>query len=171
MRSVSVARCFMVYVLCPFCVEHLQVFLHNANFLFLMSLVEIFQDDGNVHVDDNHVVDDDEGDKVDDGHKRVATIPVWQFFKQRVAIWWGDQQWVQHIIPASRRDQPESLPKSNPLNWLTDQHSAYKNSTRTYIQTYLKSNSMALAKVSKFTCSLRAPACLTWPNSVIPIMA
>ena len=37
--------------------------------------------------------------------------------------------------------------------------------------TNLNSNSIALANVSKFTWSFRAPACFTCPNNVMPIIA
>ena len=43
-----------------------------------MGLVEVLQDDGDVHVDDDHKVDDDEGDKVDDGHEGETTISIWK---------------------------------------------------------------------------------------------
>lgn len=49
----------------PTNVEHLKVILDNAYFFLLMCLVEVFQNDGDVHVDDNHVVDDDETSEVD----------------------------------------------------------------------------------------------------------
>ena len=42
-----------------------------------MSLIEILQNDGNVHVDDNHEIDDDKGDKINDRNKRMAAIAVW----------------------------------------------------------------------------------------------
>ena len=41
-----------------------------------MGLIEVLQNDGDVHVDDDHEVDDDEGDKVDDGDDRKATVTV-----------------------------------------------------------------------------------------------
>ena len=41
-----------------------------------MSLIEVLQDDGNVHVDHNHEIDNNEGDKIYDGHKRMTTIPI-----------------------------------------------------------------------------------------------
>ena len=43
-----------------------------------MGLVEVLQDDGDVHVDDDHEVDDDEGHEVDHGHKGVPAVPVRQ---------------------------------------------------------------------------------------------
>ena len=36
---------------------------------------------------------------------------------------------------------------------------------------YLNSNNIALANVSKLTWSFKAPACLTCPNIVMPIIA
>ena len=44
-----------------------------------MGLVEVLQDDGDVHVDDDHEVDDDERHKEDDGDKGEAAVAVWQF--------------------------------------------------------------------------------------------
>ena len=41
-----------------------------------MGLIKILENDGDVHVDDNHEVDDDEGDKVDDGDEGKATIAI-----------------------------------------------------------------------------------------------
>ena len=43
-----------------------------------MGLIKILENDGDVHVDDNHEVDDDEGDKVDDGHEGETTISIWK---------------------------------------------------------------------------------------------
>ena len=43
-----------------------------------MSLIEILQNDGNVHVDHNHEVDDDERHKEDDGDEGEATVSVGQ---------------------------------------------------------------------------------------------
>ena len=57
-----------------------------------MSLIEIFKNDGNVHVDDNHVINYDEWDKVDNCHERVSTIPVWKVTIVGVTIGWGDQK-------------------------------------------------------------------------------
>ena len=44
-----------------------------------MGLVEVLQDDGDVHVDDDHEVDDDERHEEDDGDKGEAAVAVWQF--------------------------------------------------------------------------------------------
>ena len=43
-----------------------------------MGLVEVLEDDGDVHVDDDHEVDDDEGHEVDHGHEGVPAVPVRQ---------------------------------------------------------------------------------------------
>ena len=60
----------------PFSIERLQILLNNTNFLFLVSLVEVFQDDGNVHIDHNHEVDDDERHKEDDCYEGESTVSV-----------------------------------------------------------------------------------------------
>ena len=43
-----------------------------------MGLVEVLQDDGDVHVDDDHEVDDDERHEEDDGDEGEATVAIWQ---------------------------------------------------------------------------------------------
>ena len=43
-----------------------------------MGLVEVLQDDGDVHVDDDHEVDDDERHEEDDGDEGEATVSVGQ---------------------------------------------------------------------------------------------
>ena len=73
-----------------------------------MSLIEILQNDGDVHVDDNHEVDDDKGDKVDDGDKREATVSVRKVFVVRITVWWLGHQRVQHVIPASGGHESEA---------------------------------------------------------------
>jgi len=67
----------------PFAVEHLEVLLDDADLLLLVGLVEVLQDDGDVHVDDDHEVDDDEGDEVDDGDEGEAAVPVGQVLEVR----------------------------------------------------------------------------------------
>ena len=53
-----------------------------------MGLVEVLQDDGDVHVDDDHEVDDDEGDKVDDGDKRKPAVSIRKIFVVWITAWW-----------------------------------------------------------------------------------
>ena len=91
----------------PLGVEHLQVLLDDADLLLLMSLVKVLQDDGDVHVDHDHEVDDDEGDEVDDGHERVAAVAVGQPFEVRIAVRRSDQQRLQDVVPTGRSDQTE----------------------------------------------------------------
>jgi hypothetical protein len=90
----------------PFRVEHLQVLFYDSDLLFLMSLIEVLQDDGDVHVDDDHEVDDDEGDEEDDGDEGVAAVAVWKVFVVVITIRRSDQQWLQDVVPASRSDEP-----------------------------------------------------------------
>ncbi len=66
-----------------------------------MSLVEVLQDDGDVHVNDDHEVDDDEGDEKDDGDKGVATVAVGKVLVMVVTIRRSHQQRLQDIVPAS----------------------------------------------------------------------
>ena len=70
-----------------------------------MSLIEILQNDGNIHVDDNHEVDNDKGDEVDDGNKREAAVSVWKILVVRVTVWRLGHERVQDVIPACRGHQ------------------------------------------------------------------
>ena len=91
-----------------------------------MGLVEVLEDDGDVHVDDDHEVDDDEGHEVDHGHEGVPAVPVRQplvvsrvmihstleielgeYLVVRVAPGRRHQQRLQHVVPARGRHQPE----------------------------------------------------------------
>ena len=73
-----------------------------------MSLIEVLQDDGNVHVDHNHEVDNDKGDKVDDGDEGEATVSVWKMFVVRITVGRLGHQRVQHVIPASGGHESEA---------------------------------------------------------------
>jgi len=66
-----------------------------------MSLIEVLQDDGDVHVNDDHEVDDDEGDKEDDGDKGVAAVSVGKVLVVIVTIRRSHQQRLQDVVPAS----------------------------------------------------------------------
>ena len=71
-----------------------------------MSLIEILENDGDVHVDDDHEVDDDEGHEVDDGDEGEAAVPVGQLLVAGVAVGRLGHQRVQHVVPAGRGHQP-----------------------------------------------------------------
>ena len=51
-----------------------------------MRLVEVLEDDGDVHVDNDHEVDDDEGHKVDDGDEGEPAVPVRQTLHQDIEL-------------------------------------------------------------------------------------
>lgn len=51
-----------------------------------MGLVEVLQDDGDVHVDDDHEVDDDERHEEDDGDEGEATVAVWQILVPWITV-------------------------------------------------------------------------------------
>ena len=71
-----------------------------------MSLIEILENDGDVHVDDDHEVDDDEGHEVDDGDEGEAAVPVGQLLVAGVAVGRLSHQRVQHVVPPGRGHQP-----------------------------------------------------------------
>ena len=51
-----------------------------------MGLVEVLQDDGDVHVDDDHEVDDDERHEEDDGDEGKAAVAVGQGLVVRITV-------------------------------------------------------------------------------------
>ncbi len=51
-----------------------------------MGLVEVLENNGNVHVDYNHKVDNNERDKVDDWNKGKATVSIRKTWKYLVNI-------------------------------------------------------------------------------------
>ena len=53
-----------------------------------MGLVEVLQDDGDVHVDDDHEVDDDERHEEDDGDEGKAAVAVGQGLVVRITVRW-----------------------------------------------------------------------------------
>lgn len=52
-------------LLAPADVEHLQIVLDDPYLFFLVCLIEILENDGDIHVNNDHIVDDDEASKVD----------------------------------------------------------------------------------------------------------
>jgi len=93
-------------LLWPSDVEHLKVILNNANLLFLVCLVEVLQDDGDIHVDHNHVTNDDKTGEICDCQQGGTTVPIWLAVVRRVTVWWLHHQRLQHIIPSSRCHKP-----------------------------------------------------------------
>ena len=103
-----------------------------------MGLVEVLQDDGDVHVDDDHEVDDDERHEEDDGDEGKAAVAVGQGLVVRITVrrlgrdnlkgashvsqnpisrlytspglrrGYLGHQGVEHVVPASRSYKPES---------------------------------------------------------------
>lgn len=65
-----------VYLLRPPYIEHLEIIFNDADLFFLMGLVEVLEDDGYVHVNDDHVADDDKRREVRDGQQWAPTVAV-----------------------------------------------------------------------------------------------
>ena len=53
----------------------------------MVRLVKVLQNDGNVHVDDDHEVNDDEGNEVYDGHEREPTVSIRLFLVVWITVW------------------------------------------------------------------------------------
>ena len=79
-------------LLCPLGIKHFQIFFNDSNFFLLVSLIEILKNNGNIHVDNNHVINDDEWDKVDDCNEWVTTVSIRQVTVVGVTIGWGHQK-------------------------------------------------------------------------------
>ena len=100
-------------VLLPDDVEHVEVVLDDAHLFLLVRLVEVLQDDGNVHVDDDKEGDEDEGDHEEDGDATGATVSpyrlelcaVWVRPVVAVALRAADHERVEDVIPAGRSRQ------------------------------------------------------------------
>lgn len=86
----------------PSDIEHFQVILHYTNFFLLVRLIEIFQNDGNVHINDNHVTDYYETGEVGDGQQGMATIPVGLSVKVWITVRRLYHQRFQHVVPPGR---------------------------------------------------------------------
>lgn len=71
----------------PSDIEHFQVILHYTNFFLLMGLIEIFQNDRNIHIDDNHIANDNETSKVRYGQQGMTTISICLTIKVRITFW------------------------------------------------------------------------------------
>ena len=77
------------------------------------DLIEVLQDDGNVHVDDDQEHHHDVGHHEGDGQPGDAAVPEWwllqvairQCLVVRVAVGLRDQQPVQDVVPACRGGQ------------------------------------------------------------------
>lgn len=92
----------------PSYVKHFQVILDDADLLLLMSLIEVLQDDGDVHVDDYHIADDDERGEVRDRQQGVSAISVHlSAVRSGIALGWLHHQRLQHVVPAGRGHQTE----------------------------------------------------------------
>lgn len=70
----------------PLGIEALKILLAETQLLFVVGLVEVLQQDGDVHVDDDHRRKDDERDKVESGQHGTATVAVRQIVVLHVAI-------------------------------------------------------------------------------------
>lgn len=48
----------------------------TLTFFFLVSLIEVLQDNCNVHIDNNHITDNDERREIGDGEQWMSAIPI-----------------------------------------------------------------------------------------------
>lgn len=101
----------------PANVEHLKVILYNADLFLLVSLIEVLQDDGNVHIDHDHVTDDDETGEVCDCQQWGATVTIWLVVVCWVTVWWLYHQRLQNVIPSSWCHKPAVCEHSVQTYW------------------------------------------------------
>lgn len=91
----------------PLGVETFEVLLAQSELLLVMGLVEILQQHGDVHVDDDHGREDDERDEIKRGQDGTAAVAVRQVMVGDVAIGRLDEQRVEDVVPSGARHQPE----------------------------------------------------------------
>lgn len=86
----------------PSNVKHLQIVLNNPNFLLLMGLIEVFQNNSYVHVDNNHVADNNERSKVGDGKQWASAIAMvsGSGWISQFAGGWLNHERFQNIVPS-----------------------------------------------------------------------
>lgn len=93
------------HLLGPAYVEHFQVVLDDPDLFLLVGLVEVLQDDGDVHVDYNHITDYNETGKVGDRQQRMTTVTVLLMVERGIAVWGLDHKRLQYIVPSGRRHE------------------------------------------------------------------
>lgn len=64
-----------------------------------MSLIEIFKYNSDVHIDNDHIVDNDETCKIYDGEQRVAAVAVGLIAIMWVAIGIFNHKRFQNVVP------------------------------------------------------------------------
>lgn len=72
-----------------------------------MRLVEVLQNDSYVHVDHNHVVDDDETGEVQDRQQWISAVPVRLVPVVGITLGRLHHQRFQDVVPAGGSDQPK----------------------------------------------------------------
>lgn len=107
MIMVSVLNCSQKkHLLGPAYVEHLQIVFNDADLLLLVRLVEVLQNDGDVHVNHDHVADYDEAGEIGNCQQWMATIAVLLVIECGIAVWRLYHQRLQHIVPSGRSHEP-----------------------------------------------------------------
>ena len=101
-RQRDVLRRFLVEQL-PDLVVHIEVVLRQSLLDVLGRLAEVFEDDGDVHVNDDEEADDQVGDDVDDALAAVAAIAVRSELARSLVALILVHQSSQDPVPAGRR--------------------------------------------------------------------
>lgn len=96
----------------PANIKHLEIVLHDSDLLFLVRLIEVLQDDGNVHINYNHVADYNKACEIGNCQQWMATIAVLLGAEGRVAVRWLDHQRLQHVVPAGGRHESGETKKT-----------------------------------------------------------
>ena len=104
----------------PFGVEPLEILLAESQLLLVVGLVEVLQEDGDVHVDDNHRGEDDEGDQVERGQHGTAAVAVRQIVIGHVAVGRLDEQRIEDVVPTGAGHQPEEEQHAAPERFKVD---------------------------------------------------
>ena len=72
-----------INLLRPPYIEHFKVIFDDANFFLFVRLIEVFKDNSNIHVDDDHEVDNDEWHEESYCYHGVAAITWMDCSKKR----------------------------------------------------------------------------------------
>jgi len=89
-----------LFLLGPPYVKHFEVVFHYADLFLLVRLVEVLQYNGYVHVDDDHVADDDKAGEVRDGENRMSAVAVRKSRCFGFAIRRLYHQGFKHVVPS-----------------------------------------------------------------------
>lgn len=70
-----------------------------------MGLVEVLENDSDVHVDHYHVIYDNKASEVDYCQQGVTAVAVTLVFIVRITVWIFDHERFEHVVPPGGSDE------------------------------------------------------------------